>query len=442
MRSNNVGQSDGLTVGLVLAAMGLGFLPTSLPAQAPERVTVIRNATIVPVVGQQVPNGTVVIRGQRIEQIGRDLPAPPGATVVDGSGLFVYPGLIDSGTELGLTEIGSVPGGNDTRELGDLNPHDLALSAVNPHSELIPVTRVNGITSAITGAEGGLVSGYAALIDLAGWTPQEMSVLPRAGMVITYPRVQTGRFGGGGRGQQNQGDQTAQMNRQVEQLNEFLREARAYAERKTRAEAAGSRLDRTDLVMDAMVPVVQGKVPVIFDAGTIGQIRGALALADSFGLKPIIRGGTEAWQMAEELAARKVPVIVGPTTVTPSDNDPYDMIYANPGVLAKAGVQIAFQTAAASDSRNLPYNVALAVGYGLDPEEALRSITINPARIWGVADRLGSIEAGKIANLIVTTGDPLDVRTQIRHVFVRGVEQPMNDRHTRLYEQFRARPKP
>ena len=431
-------------VGKVGAFAGLvgGLLVTSSAlAQTPERVTVIRNVTVVPVVGERVSNATVVIRGQRIEQVGRDLPAPPGATVVDGAGLFVYPGLIDSGTELGLTEIGSVPGGNDTRELGDLNPHDLALSAVNPHSELIPVTRVNGITSAITGAEGGLVSGYAALIDLAGWTPQEMSVLPRAGMVITYPRVQSGRFGGGGRGQPNQGDQTAQMNRQVEQLNQFLREARAYAERKTRAEAAGSRLDRTDLAMEAMVPVVQGKVPVIFDAGSVGQIRGALALADSFGLKPIIRGGTEAWQLAEDLAARKVPVIVGPTTVAPSDNDPYDMIYANPGVLAKAGVQIAFQTAAASDSRNLPYNVALAVGYGLDPEEALRSITINPARIWGVADRLGSIEAGKIANLIVTTGDPLDVRTQIRHVFVRGVEQPMNDRHTRLYEQFRARPK-
>jgi len=210
----------------------------------------------------------------------------------------------------------------------------------------------------------------------------------------------------------------------------------------TRDEAAGSRLDRVDLVLEAMVPVIQGKVPVIFDVRTVEQIRGALALADSFALKPIIRGGAEAWQLADDLAARKVPVIVGPTTVAPTDNDPYDMVYANPGMLAKAGVQIAFQTAGAADSRNLPYNVALSVAYGLDPEEALRAVTINPARIWGVADQLGSIERGKVANLIVTTGDPLDVRTQIRHVFVRGVEQPMNDRHTRLYEQFKARPKP
>ncbi|HEX9895246.1 MAG TPA: amidohydrolase family protein [Gemmatimonadales bacterium] len=441
------GRTDGLADSLLRRVAGLLALvattAATLTAQAPERVTVIRNATIVPVVGDRIPNGAVVIRGGRIDGVGRDLPAPPGATVVDGTGLFVYPGLIDSGTELGLTEIGSVPGGTDTRELGDLNPHDLALSAVNPHSELIPVTRVNGITSVVTAAGGGLVSGYAALIDLAGWTPQEMGVLPRAAMVITYPRVAGGRFGGGGRGQQSQGaDAAGQVNRQVEQLTQFLRNAKAYAERMTRAEAAGSRLDRVDLVLEAMVPVIQGKVPVIFDVRTVEQIRGALALADSFALKPIIRGGAEAWQLADDLAARKVPVIVGPTTVAPTDNDPYDMVYANPGMLAKAGVQIAFQTAGAADSRNLPYNVALSVAYGLDPEEALRAVTINPARIWGVADQLGSIERGKVANLIVTTGDPLDVRTQIRHVFVRGVEQPMNDRHTRLYEQFKARPKP
>ena len=441
------GRTDGLADSLLRRVAGLLALvattAATLTAQAPERVTVIRNATIVPVVGDRIPNGAVVIRGGRIDGVGRDLPAPPGATVVDGTGLFVYPGLIDSGTELGLTEIGSVPGGTDTRELGDLNPHDLSLSAVNPHSELIPVTRVNGITSVVTAAGGGLVSGYAALIDLAGWTPQEMGVVPRAGMVITYPRLAGGRFGGGGRGQQSQGaDAAGQVNRQVEQLTQFLRNAKAYAERMTRAEAAGSRLDRVDLVLEAMVPVIQGKVPVIFDVRTVEQIRGALALADSFALKPIIRGGAEAWQLADDLAARKVPVIVGPTTVAPTDNDPYDMVYANPGMLAKAGVQIAFQTAGAADSRNLPYNVALSVAYGLDPEEALRAVTINPARIWGVADQLGSIERGKVANLIVTTGDPLDVRTQIRHVFVRGVEQPMNDRHTRLYEQFKARPKP
>ena len=425
----SVSRSVGLSVGFALLA-------SASAAQTQERVTVIRNATVVPVVGARIPNGTIVIRGSTIEAVGRDLTVPPGAKVVDAAGLFVYPGMIDSGTDLGLTEIESVPGGNDTREIGDFNPHDLSLSAVNPHSELIPVARVNGVTSVITAAGGGLVSGYAALIDLSGWTPKEMGVVPQAGLVVTYPRVT------GGRGRGGVPTTGEQVNRQVDQLMAYFRSAKSYAERKARVEAAGSNLDRADLPLEAMIPVVTGKVPVIFDVVTGSQIRGALALADSFGLKVVLRGANEAWLLADTLAARKVPVVVGPTTVTPGDNDPYDALYANAGVLAAAGVVVAFQTSSASDSRNLPYNAALAVAYGLSADEALRAITINPARIWGVADKLGSVEAGKVANLMVTTGDPLDVRTQVRHVFIRGDETPMDDRHTRLYEEFRARPKP
>jgi imidazolonepropionase-like amidohydrolase len=426
---------------LALRSFGLSvsaaLLGSPLAGQSAERITVIRNATVVPVVGARIPNGTVVIRGSKIEAVGQNLPVPPGAKVIDAAGLFVYPGMIDSGTDLGLTEIESVPGGNDTRELGDFNPHDLTLSAVNPHSELIPVARVNGVTSVITAAGGGLISGYAALMDLAGWTPGEMGVVPQAGLVVTYPRVS------GGRGSRGAGATTGeQVSRQVQQLTDYFTSAREYAERKARIEAAGGRLERTNLALEAMIPAVTGRAPVIVDLSTASQIRGALALADSFKLKVILRGAGEAWQLADTLAARKVPVIVGPTTISPSDNDAYDAIYANAGVLARAGVLIAFQTSSASDSRNLPYNAALAVAYGLEADEALRAITINPARVWGVADKLGSIEAGKVANLMVTTGDPLDVRTQVRHVFVRGAETPMDDRHTRLYEEFRARPKP
>ena len=425
------GRTGGLAFALVL------FAQTSVLAQSTERVTVIRNATVVPVVGARIPNGTVVIRGSKIEAVGRDLAVPAGARVIDAAGLFVYPGMIDSGTDLGLTEIESVPGGNDTREIGDFNPHDLSLSAVNPHSELIGVARVNGITSVITAAGGGLISGYAALMDLTGWTPGEMGVVPQAGLVVTYPRVVGGRAARAGGATSGE-----QVSRQVQQLHDYFRSAREYAERKARIESAGGKLDRTDLPLEAMMPAVTGKAPVIVDLNTASQIRGALALADSFKLKVILRGAGEAWQLADTLAARKVPVIVGPTTVSPSDNDAYDAIYANAGVLAKAGVLVAFQTSSASDSRNLPYNAALAVAYGLEADEALRAITINPARVWGVADKLGSIEAGKVANLMVTSGDPLDVRTQVRHVFVRGAETPMDDRHTKLYEEFRARPKP
>ena len=427
----------------LLAVTALGAV-----AGAQGTTYVIRNGTVVPVSGPRITNGTVVITNGRIQAVGgADVQAPAGATVVDATGLFVYPGMIDSGTELGLTEIGSVPGSEDTRELGDFNPQNVALTAVNPHSELIPVTRVNGVTTVITGATGGLISGSAALMDLLGWTADEMGVKPRAAMVMTYPSAGGGGFGGFGGGfgqnQQSAAERREQMNRQVRELRTFLADARAYGEVKARlGNSNTAAAPRVNQKMEALIPVVRGEMPVIFDVNTVDQIRGVLALADSFKLKVILRGARDAWQLADTLARRQIPVIVGPTTQAPGADDPYDMLYAQPGVLAKAGVKIAFQTSDAANSRNLPYNVALATAYGLDAEEALKSITLNPAQIFGVADRYGSIEPGKVANIMVTTGDPLDVRTVVRHLFIRGTQVPLTDRHTELYEQFRARPKP
>ncbi len=436
-----VGTSVSRKVGTVVGTALLTGLPTyRLTAQAPvpQRGTfAITNATIVPVVGDRIPRGTVVIRDGRIAAVGASVTAPSDATVIDGQGLFVYPGFIDSGTQLGLTEIGQgAPGGEDMVELGEFNPQDLALTAVNPHSELIPTVRVNGITTAITAPRGNVIAGYAALLDLVGWTTAEMGINPRAGMIINIPRMAGGgRFGGGG-GQQGQQQARERMAEQTRALRTYLADAKAYADIKQRGG-----VQNLNLALEAMVPVVRGEVPGIFDVESADEIRTVLSLADSFGLRVVLRGASEAWRLADTLATRRVPVIVGPTTVTPGSDDPYDAIYANPGVLARAGVEIAFRTNDAADSRNLPYNAALATAYGLDPEEALRSITINPARIWGVADRYGSIETGKVANLIVTTGDPLDVRSVVRHLFIRGQLVPFTDRHTRSYEQMRARPR-
>ncbi len=426
----------------LLLCVATQTLPAPMAAPAPARATrgfAIRNATIVPVTGPRIEHGTVVIRDGRIEAVGADATAQSGDSVIDGTGLFVYPGMIDAGTRLGLTEIPSVAGGEDQQELGDFNPQDAALTAVNPNSELIPVTRTNGVTTAITAPRGGLVSGQAALIDMLGWTPQEMAVRAPAAMVMTYPRT-----GGGGRfarraAPSEQGDQT---NRQIQALKAFLGDAKAYAEIKARLAAGAPGAQTTNLAMEAMVPVVRGDLPVVFDVETVEQMRGALALADTFGLKVIFRGAHEAWRLADTLAARHVPVIVGPTTADVGPDEPYDEIYANPGVLAKAGVMVAFQTAGAHESRDLPYNAALAEAFGLSPDDALKAVTINPAQIFGVADRIGSVERGKIANLIVTDGDPLDARHGPRLVFIRGQLVPFNDRHTRLYEEFRARPKP
>jgi len=410
-----------------VALAALAAVPAG--AQAGGNTYAITDATIIPVVGAPIDRGTVVIQNGRIAAVGASVPVPAGAERIDGRGLFVYPGLIDAGSHLGLTEIGSVPGGIDLNEIGDFNPHNLALTAVNPHSELIPTVRVNGITSVVTSASGGQIQGYAALIDLAGWTPDEMAVRPMAAMVMTYPRTFRGRFR---RSRQEEGDSAERLNRQVRALRDYLQNALAYSKIEKPA--------KTDLAFEAMRPVFGGSVPTIFDAETPEQIRGVFALADEFELRVILRGASGAWELADSIAARKIPVIVGPTTRAPDGDDPYDAIYGNPGVLSRAGITIAFQTDDAADSRNLPYNAALATAYGLDPDEALRAITINPARIFGVADQLGSIEVGKVANLQLTTGDPLDVRTVVKQVFVRGVPADMMDRHTKLFEKFRARP--
>ena len=432
-----------LAIGAVLIGLAAPLAAQQLAGAppAPTPVVAIRNATIVPVVGPRIPNGTIVLRGGRIEAVGAGVSVPADAQVIDGTGLFVYPGLIDSGTRLGLTEIGSVPGGEDTQELGNFNPHDDVLSAINPTSEIIPTVRVNGVTTVLTSARGGVIAGQAALVDLAGWTAQEMAILPRAGMVITFPRVRTGRRGGGEGGGQGAEAQAEEVSRQTRALREYLAGARAYADIKERLAGGATGTQETSLPMEAMVPVIRGESPVILDVETAEQIRGALAIVDSFHLKVIFRGARFAWQIADTIAARRIPVIVGPTVAAPDDRDPYDAIYAYPGVLARAGVKIAFQTDAGSDSRNLASNAGIATAYGLDPEEALRAITINAAQIWGVADRYGSLEAGKVANVIVTSGDVLDARTDIRYVFIRGQLQNRDDRNTRLYNQFHARPR-
>ncbi len=454
---NNAGRLDGLTAKAMRAALvgvaAVAVLPAVQPssrlaaqAPVPGRATAITNATVVPVVGARIPRGTVVIQDGRIAAVGANVPVPAGAEVIDANGLFVYPGLMDGGTQLGLTEIGNgADGPTDLRELGDFNPHDDALTAVNPFSEIIPTVRVNGITTVLTSPQGNQISGQSALIDLNGWTAREMAELPRAGMIFTYPRAGGGGgFGGGGGGggqQQTPEQQRERVQREARALRDYLANARAYAEVRSRTTDSASR-PPVNLAMEAMIPVMRGESPAIFDVETADQIRGVLSLADSFGLKVILRGASYAWELADTLAARHIPVIVGPTTQLPAPGDPYDMIYANPGVLARAGVQIAFRTNSASDSRNVAYNAALATAYGLDPEEALRALTINPARIFGVQDRLGSIEAGKVANLIVTTGDPLDVRTTMKYVFIRGQSMPFDDVHTREYERWRNRPRP
>jgi imidazolonepropionase-like amidohydrolase len=302
------------------------------------------------------------------------------------------------------------------------------------------VTRANGVTTAITAPTGGVISGQAALINMAGWTWEDMAVRSTAAYVINYPSAGGGggRFGGGGPPGGGQGGQASaareRVERQIRELKQMINTAKAYDAQR----AANSA--KFDIVYESMRPLVRGEAPAIIDADTDEQIRTAIAFAEEMGLKVIINGGRDAWKVRDLLAQKNVPVILGAIQSTPGSDAPYDAIYAQPGVLHEAGVKFAFSTGSGSGSRHVPYHAALAVAYGLPADAALKALTVWPAEIFGASDQIGTIAPGKMANLFITSGDPLDIRSVVSDVFIRGRRVPMDDRHNRLYQKYNARP--
>lgn len=407
-------------------------------------VYAIRNGHIVTVSGAEIDNGTIVIRDGKIDAVGPNVAVPAGAQVVDASGLWVYPGMIDAATQMGLTEVGQGASGTvDTSEVRDFNPNSRAIIAVNPHSAHIAVTRVDGVTNAVTFPVGGLISGQAAIINLVGTSPMEMSVNPAAALVINYPRTSTG--GGGGffaEQQTNLTESIANANRQVDQIRRMLRDAEAYG-RAQDAAAKDKNLPRLDqnVVLEALVPYVRGERPVFFRVDREADIRSALRFAEEMKLKPIIVGGDDAWKVASLLKSMNVPVVVtGVWDLPGREDDAYDTLYENASRLQQAGVRFAISTGDSGPNvRNLPYYAGMAAAFGLPKAEALKSVTLYPAQIMNVADRLGSIEPGKIANLVVTDGDMLETRTHVRYLFIDGRQVPLVSRHTQLNDAFKNR---
>ncbi|HEY6843676.1 MAG TPA: amidohydrolase family protein, partial [Thermoanaerobaculia bacterium] len=371
----------------------------------------IRNATIYPVTSAPIPNGTIVFSNGVITAVGTNVSVPAGATVIDGTGLSVYPGLIDSGTTIGLTEVSSVPGSNDVNELGDLNPNARADVAINPHSNLVDVTRVNGITSVVSEPEGGIISGQSALIDLSGWTPKEMTLKAPLAMHIHFPRLRTGSFDEQPQDEEAEKEARKNYTSQIDKLRDFFRDAQAYAKaEEARAKDANvKRFDR-DVMLEAMVPVVEGREPVIMHANLARDIRAALKFADEFKLKVILADADDVAKVIPDLKSRNIPVILGPIlSLPPREDDPYDLIFTNAKLLYDNGIRFSIQSADSHNARNLPYHAAMCAAFGLPKDEALKAVTINPAEIFGVADKIGSLEVGKMANLIVTNGDPLEI---------------------------------
>ena len=420
--------------------------PTTQEGVLPPRGTyAIRNARIVTVSGPDIENGTVVIRDGKIEAVGTTVNVPAGAQTIDGRGLSVYPGMIDAGTNMGLVEVPQGANGTvDLAEVGDFNPNAKAIIAVNPHSAHIAVTRVEGITNALTAPVGGLISGQAALINLLGTSSKEMAVVPYAALVINYPRVAGpgAPFGGFQQAPGNLWDTLEANARELERLRKILRDAEAYG-RAQDAYAKDRSLPRPDqnVVLESLVPYVRGEQPVIFRADREAEISGAIRFAEEMKLKPIILGGDDAWKVASLLKEKNVPVILtGVFSLPLREDDFYDTLYENPAKLQQAGVRFCISTGdPGAEVRNLPLYAGMAAAYGLSKSDALKSVTLYPAQIMNVADRLGSIDVGKMANLVVTDGDLLEIRTHIRYLFIDGRPVVLTSRHTELNDAFKNR---
>jgi imidazolonepropionase-like amidohydrolase len=397
-------------------------------------VIAIRGANIIPVIGEDIPEGIILIKDGLIEAVGKNIDIPQGAKIINAEGFFAYPGMIDGLCYLGLQEIGSIRATVDYRETGRINPQAKTVEALRPDSMHIPIARSNGITAALVAPSGGIISGQSGLIRLVGWTPEEMIIKSPVAMHIQFPSLPRPRMG-------RETQPREEASKQIKELKEILNQARYYQKRKESAQKnLRLHLPEFDEKLEFLLPVVNGKLPVMISVHADKDIKAAIKFAKDEKLKAIFFGVTEGWKAAEDIKKSGIPVIFGSLYEMPSKwKDGYDAFYRNPGVLAKAGVKFAFSSQSASLAKDLPYHAAKAAAFGLDKKEALKGVTIYPAQIFGVDDMMGSLQKGKVANIVLADGDILELRTNIKHVFIDGKEVDLSSIYTELLEKFKKR---
>jgi imidazolonepropionase-like amidohydrolase len=398
-------------------------------------VLAIINAKIVPVTKPAIDRGTIVIRDGKIEAVGANVTVPPGAKVIDAAGAEVYPGWINAKTTIGLAEPGP-RGYEDTTEMLDFNPQMRTVVAYHNDSESIPVARANGVTTVAAFPNGGLLGGQVPVMNLDGWTWEESTVQPIAGISFQFPAV----GGGGGRGgaagaatERSYDDLKKERDARLDRLMRVFDQARAYAK-------SGGPDRQVDWMLEALVPVVEKQIPLFTTAGREQDIKDAVAFAERAGVRIVICSGPEAALVAPLLEEKNIPVILGSILTLPTREDQFHAAsYQAAAELARAGVKFAFATGDNANVRQVPYQAAISVAWGLSRDDALRALTVNAAEILGVADTLGSIEPGKTANLLVAKGDPLEVRTEVTHVIINGQDVDLANKHLSLYERYLKR---
>ena len=408
-----------------------------------------KNAIVHTVSGETLSPGDVLVKEDKIVSVGADLSAPD-ARIVDLKSQHLYPGLILMDSALGLSEIEAIRATQDTTEVGEFKPDVQSWIAVNPDSELIPVTRANGITHAEPAPQGGLIAGQSGVVALDGWTVKQMTIKAPVALHVYWPTmdlvITPRRRGRAPAKAESIEEQNKQRQVQIKALDDFFQEARAYAKGRD-AEVKGDAAASSGLnpPYEAMLPVIRGEIPIMVHADDVRQIKSALEWAQTNQFKLILVGGRDASLVADLLAIQKVPVVFESMFATPRrGEDSYDINFKAPEVLRKAGVTVAFSMGPGSMqvtmARNLPYEAAQAIAFGLPEPDALKAITLVPAQLLGVADRLGSIEPGKEASLFVSDGDIFDIRSHVKQMWIAGKPVNLESRHTRLYEKYKNRP--
>ncbi len=406
---------------------------TSFSGMAWAQTYAIKNARIVTVSGPTIPNGNILVQDGKITAVGANIPIPASAKVIDAKGLSAYPGMIDAHTSMGLEEIESIPGTQDINEIGDINPHIKASAAVNPLSEHVGITRASGVTTVLSAPQGGLIGGQGTVINLNGWVLKDMLMKDSAGVIINFPRDVNLPANAADR-QRRDAEDTRR--KRIDLLRKTLRDAQSYSR------LLDARVDaESNLALRALIPVIKGDMPAMFVANTASEIKGALEIADEFKLKAILVGASDARQVLDLIKSKNVPVLFGGTFKSPDkDSDAYDALYSTPAALSKAGIKFGFTVGGASSVHDLPFQAGMAVGFGLDKDEALKAVTLYPAQILHIDNQVGSLQEGKTANIILADGDPLELLTHVKQVFIAGKPVELKNKQTELYDTFSKRP--
>jgi len=431
---------------LLMAAAAYGQTPASQG-----QVIAITGGRLLTVSHGTIENGVLVMADGKIAAVGEvgKVPVPKGAQIVDARGMTVYPGLIDPETNFGLIEIESDQNTTDMAEPSDeIMPHMHVADAFHAETELIPVARLNGITNAVVApASNDSIAGQDIFIQLAGADRDQMILGRDVALAMNFGADQRRR---GGRGGKTEYPSTRMG--LITQLRQTFLDVQDYMARRDKATAkkddkADSKKDdkpfKRDLKLEALIPYLNGERPVVIGVYEGYDIETIMALAEEFHLKVVLNHVTHSQEVLDKIAAWKVPVIVGSIYDFPRANERYDSVFTLPAELQKRGVKIAISSADAGgpvsshSSRNLPYAAGFAVAYGLPYDEALKAITLNVAEMFGFGDKLGSLDAGKIANVVIANGDPLDVRTDVKQVYIQGVAVPMVSRQTKLRDEYR-----